>query len=58
MDSNFDSEIIHEKGTKLDVVLEVIFDETYYGGCALYVLKENSGIDEVKVDVLRLQINV
>lgn len=58
MDSNFDSEIINEKGTKLDVVLEVIFDEAYYGGCALYVIKENSRIDEVKVDVLRLQINV
>jgi hypothetical protein len=54
MDSNFDSEIINEKGTKLDVVLEVIFDEAYYGGCALYVLKKNSRIDEVKVDVLRL----
>jgi hypothetical protein len=44
----------HEKKTKLDVVLYVIFYETPCEGCASHVLEENFRTDGVEVDFLVL----
>jgi len=56
IDFNLKSEIVHEKQTKLNVVLKVIFYESYCRGCVLYVLGENYVINKVKVVVFIFKI--
>jgi hypothetical protein len=58
MSSNLNRKTIHKKGTKLDMALKVVFYEAYCGGCIPHMLKENSRIERVKVDVLGLHIKV
>jgi len=58
MSSNLNRKTIHKKGTKLDMALKVVFYEAYCGGCISHMLKENSRIERVKVDVLGLHIKV
>jgi hypothetical protein len=40
------------------MALKVVFYEAYCGGCIPHMLKENSRIERVKVDVLGLHIKV
>jgi hypothetical protein len=42
---------VHDKGTKLDIAIEVIFYEACCEGCVLHAIKKNFRIDRVKVNV-------
>ncbi|CAK7327049.1 unnamed protein product [Dovyalis caffra] len=48
LDTDPNSEIFHEKGIKLDVLLEAVPDAAHFGGVASHMREESSGIDPSK----------